>query len=290
MRQKTIFNDLKKNYSNSMLYQHYKLLSCNLFKWSNLPNNIKSRYIEERLFEFGSVGFYEDDDYGFMALQSEQVGYNVYNEPVGIRVVGNGHTRLLNPDNCVEILNNSLRIPTAFFIDYFISQLTELDLSIQMNVKQQKFPLIITCTKENELTMKNIIKKVYNNELSITVDREINERGGIGINALKTGIPFVADKLQEQKYEVEKNLLSFLGINTSVEKKERLLLDEVNSNNSYISMNLDVLFEERKKACELINKKYNFNPPIKVERTLESLETLFNTSLEPVKEKELKNE
>ena len=55
-------------------------------------------------------------------------------------------------------------------------------------------------------------------------------------------------------------LLTFLGINNSnTDKKERLLVDEVNSNNDFILVNIDHMYDERKRAVEEINKKFNLN-------------------------------
>ena len=60
-------------------------------------------------------------------------------------------------------------------------------------------------------------------------------------------------------------LLTFLGINNNnTDKKERLLVDEVNANNEFILVNIEHMYEERKLACELINEKFGLN--ITVER------------------------
>ena len=40
------------------------------------------------------------------------------------------------------------------------------------------------------------------------------------------------------------------------EKKERLVTDEVNSNNEFINNNLEIMFKCRKLACEEINKLF----------------------------------
>lgn len=53
-------------------------------------------------------------------------------------------------------------------------------------------------------------------------------------------------------------LLHFYGINNIlVDKKERLIADEANSNNELINFNLQNFLAPRKLACEQFNKKFN---------------------------------
>ena len=53
--------------------------------------------------------------------------------------------------------------------------------------------------------------------------------------------------------------MSFHGINNNFEKKERLLVDEVNSNNDFIDRNVELMYRQRKLACEQMNKKFGWN-------------------------------
>ena len=58
---------------------------------------------------------------------------------------------------------------------------------------------------------------------------------------------------------MERELLTYLGINNTLEKKERLIVDETNSNNQFIKMASDIGFKNRQKACEQINEKFGLN-------------------------------
>ena len=46
-------------------------------------------------------------------------------------------------------------------------------------------------------------------------------------------------------------------------KKERLVTDEVNSNNEFINNNLEIMFKCRKLACEEINKLFGLNVSVR---------------------------
>jgi hypothetical protein len=57
------------------------------------------------------------------------------------------------------------------------------------------------------------------------------------LSVLKTDAPYLIDKLTTHKHEIWNECLTYLGINnTNVDKRERLITDEVNSNNELISL------------------------------------------------------
>ena len=63
-------------------------------------------------------------------------------------------------------------------------------------------------------------------------------------------------------------LMTWLGLNNAnTEKKERLIVDEVNSNNMHILMNLDLEYKNREKACKEINERFGLN--IKVTKAID---------------------
>ena len=71
-------------------------------------------------------------------------------------------------------------------------------------------------------------------------------------------------------YTAQQNILkSFyndLGVKYSTEKKERLITDEVNSENDMLLVNIDAMLENRKKACEDMKKIFNID--VSVELTI----------------------
>ena len=76
-------------------------------------------------------------------------------------------------------------------------------------------------------------------------------------------VPYVADRLLEDKKKIENELLTLFGLNNVVDKKERLIVDEANANNDYINRNVDLLYKNRKIACDKINEKFNLNISVK---------------------------
>ena len=104
--------------------------------------------------------------------------------------------------------------------------------------------------------MKQLFEQIEDGEPAIFGNKDLNIEN---INVLGLNVPYVADKLNEYRYELEREILTFFGLNNSFEKKERLLVDEVNSNNDFISRNVDLMYQSRLDACKEINEKFGLN-------------------------------
>ena len=111
--------------------------------------------------------------------------------------------------------------------------------------------------------MKSLYDRIYQGEPAIFVDKEMLNGQPENIMVIPTPVAYLVDKLQIQKQEMERELLTFLGINNTLEKKERLLQDETNSNNQFIKMSSDIGFKQRQLACELMNEKFGLNVTVR---------------------------
>ena len=128
---------------------------------------------------------------------------------------------------------------------------------MDINLNSQKTPYVILCDEKERLTFKNILNQVQKFKYAIFGSKGLKINN---IDVLQTKADFLLDKLQDTKNSYMNELLTFLGINNSnTDKKERLLVDEVNSNNDFILVNIDHMYDERKRAVEEINKKFNLN-------------------------------
>jgi len=84
------------------------------------------------------------------------------------------------------------------------------------------------------------------------------------LNVLDITAPFVADKLADLKHDIWNDALSFLGIdNANTDKRERLVKDEVNANNSFVDFNALYMLQAREIACKEINVMFGCNVSVK---------------------------
>lgn len=241
--------------------EHYRNIALNLYEWENLPEGMEGRHIESALLHHGQAFFYDNETLGFICLPCSNSGQmNVYGEPTKLLITGHGFNENRHITEGVRIINNPRVIPTDITLNYYCMKLAQIDSTINTNLIQQKVPFIFATSKENELTIKNLYAKMYAGEPAIFIDQTLlNANGNLNIQSVSCEAPYLIDKLQQHRFEVEKELLTFLGINTTIEKKERLLQDETNANNEQITLNVEIGLREREKACEEINQRYGLN-------------------------------
>lgn len=258
-----IYKDLLKEEQRLLLIhlEHYRNIALNLYEWDGLPEGMEGRHIEQALLLQGQCFFYDHETLGLICLPCSNSGQmNVYGEPTRILVSGHGFSENRHITDGVRIINNPRVIPTDITLQYFCTKLAQIDSTMNTNLIQQKVPFIFATSKENELTIKNLYAKMYTGEPAIFVDQSLlNQNGDLNIQSVSCEAPYIIDKLQEHRFEIEKELLTFLGINTTIEKKERLLQDETNANNEQITLNVEIGLRERERACDEINEKFGLN-------------------------------
>lgn len=279
-------------YLNELQYVDYieriKKICLSMFEWINLPSSMNSRYLEECLFYLGQASLLYDDKYGFINTKCTSDGrINIYGLPTDLTCYSydyhtsrrlyiglNGDDKQIN-EEAILVMNNYERIPTLSTCELFAKKLTNADLTAYINIQSQKTPILILCNENQRLTLENMYSQYEGNKPVIFGDSD-----NLNINAIKsinTNAPFIADKVMEYKKEIWNELLTFLGINNlMLEKKERLVSDEANSNNELINMNLQSFLIPRQEACKKFNELFGLTGTDK-EISVRVRSDLYNT-------------
>ena len=251
-------------------YYYYKLMliARSLFKWNDLPNNMDERWIEKYLFNSGKCIFYNDPDMGYMvAGLAQQGGINCYGDPTTVYPVAENYVyrgkKLINNENCYIIRNNDLMLPEFPIVRQYAFKLTNIDRAIDVNIEAQKTPTIVRCSDKQRLSLKNAINQRRDNEPVIwTAD---NSNITDLISTLELNPPMVFKDLQIQKHMILNEVFTDFGINNAnMDKKERMVANEVEANNEQVKASEDVMLKVREEACKQINRIFGTN--ISVER------------------------
>ena len=251
-------------------YYYYKLtlIARSLFKWENLPNNMDERWIEKYLFTSGKCIFYKDQVLGFMvAGLSEQGGINCYGDPTTVWPVAENYVysgeQLVNGENCYIIRNNDLMLPIFPTVRYYSFKLTNIDRAIDVNIEAQKTPTVVRCSDKQRLSLKNAINQRKDNEPVIWTADDSNIADMV--SSLDLNPPMVFKDLQTQKHMILNEVFTDFGINNAnMDKRERMVANEVEANNEQVKASEDVMLKVREEACKQINRIFGTN--IKVSR------------------------
>lgn len=248
--------------NNSTYIQYYNRLcelSLSMFDWQNLPDTIDARFLELTLFKDGQSVFFKDDVMGYLALQVATNGeFDVYRIPKKRRAYAvNGYNNNLNEKNSVIIYNNYLHTNSMLDVEMYAKRLYNLDRAIDVNANAQKTPILIQCNENERLSLENLYKDYDGNVPIIFATKDLNVKD---IRSISTGAPYVADRLYQLKTQIWNEALTYLGIsNINIQKKERLITDEVTRNQGGTVASRYSRLQARREACKKINEMFGLN-------------------------------
>lgn len=232
-------------------------LSISMFEWQGLPETVDPRYLELHLFQNGSVVYFRDEVMGDLCLDCIANGqFDVYGNPKSRRAYSsyNQYQKTLNESDSVIIWNNYLRQPSVLDVKMFAKRLYNLDRIIDVNANAQKTPVLLQGTEKQRLTLVNLYKEFDGNAPFIFGDKNLDLNS---LRAISTNAPYVADKLYQLKTQIWNEALTYLGIsNLNIQKKERLITDEVQRNQGGTVASRYSRLEARREAVDKINRMF----------------------------------
>jgi hypothetical protein len=248
-----------------------KMLAISLFSWKDLDKYAgtgASRFLELSLYEDGRGVFIKDETLGYMALKvNPSDKLNVYQLPTKVMAWSIGYNKQYDFDDVVYIMNNELQKPTREFMELFAYRLYETERTIDINLNAQKTPVLIEGDTKTILTLKNVYMQYSGNTPFIFGNKQFDISNKL--NVLKTDAPYIVDKLDIHKHQIFNDALTVLGIdNANTDKKERLITNEVESNEELIKYYLNCFYKTRKYACEQIKEKFNIDIDIELNKDI----------------------
>lgn len=232
-------------------------LSVSMFEWQGLPETVDPRYLELHLFQNGCMVYFRDEVMGDLCLDCIANGqFDVYGNPISRRAYSsyNQYQKTLNENNSVIIWNNYLRQPSVLDVKMFAKRLYNLDRIIDVNANAQKTPVLVQGTEKQRLTLVNLYKEFDGNAPFIFGDKNLDLNS---LRAISTNAPYVADKLYQLKTQLWNEALTYLGIsNLNIQKKERMITDEVQRNQGGTIASRYSRLEARREAVDKINRMF----------------------------------
>lgn len=260
---KKITKGLGENNLLNNLLAHWELIFRNVFVWDTSETGKEDLgvFIERTLYNLGSVAFFKMEDTGvYGALPYTAVGgLNMYGLFDKWKVIGaNGYNKNFNIDNSVIIKNNDLMMSNFSYVYSQVIRLVNIEETIDVNINQLKVPMVFSGNEDSLLTMKNVYRKITNNEPVIYVDKKIEM--GSELKGIGTGANYHGAELMQLYNDIEGRLLKVAGLKyVHTEKKERLIVDEVNSNDGLSNTFLYSALKQRQLACEKIKEVFGIN-------------------------------
>lgn len=261
----------------------------NLFTWSNLPDTCDAAFLERCLLLFGraliakvggsfltlgGAGTDSVNVYGY-PIYAYGWGYNGYNRKLSAYVPGTanaaggpaGSAPANDAPECVICYDNAASYPYINYIVRAAARMGDLIRACDVAAQGLKSPYLITCDESQVESVKRALDDRRDNLCAIIASR-------ISLSADQFKVwptalqPDVLRSLWEQYRNIEAQLHETFGINANAntDKRERLLVDEVNSNNEAVHANLQKRLDWRKRFCEEVNETFHLNIGVEVNK------------------------
>lgn len=257
------FQDAEIFIDNQRIYNYYKTRLVNMalsqFVWENLDESMDRLYFEKKLLFEGKACMIRPD----MSDEWLSLGYvtngdlNVYGYPTDITGVGYNSSNIKGKDFMV-LYDNPTRQSIMEGIDLYSRLLAECHQVYRANLRQQVTPYIVTGTKNQELTFKNLFARVFSFYPYILLKKKEDKES---IDVLNLNVKNETESFLRCLKTTWAEAISMLGICPAggIEKKERLITDEVafDKEEYIVARNSRELM--RKEFCDKFNKKYNKN-------------------------------
>lgn len=245
-------------------------------KWNGVDGNgiALSRKIEEYLFYFRRCAIVDTKEVGLAVVRVIPIGLNIYGEPAGYDILtingqsltpitprAKGFEGQIGEDNAI-ILNDSQLIGRGG-IDgmwYWVEKIADAQISIDQQMINQRSPLFgVTKGKNQEQAARVEIIDVVSGLNAMVLEEGMEDI----IKPFNFESQFNVSGMNNLQHEYLSRALSSLGVdsNQAFGKKERMIVDEAESNDEYLAMVLVDALNAR--SAPLINnpiaEKYNIS-------------------------------
>ena len=272
----------KKTRKHAIFHMYWRVLtelSLNRFKWFGLPDSVDERFLELSLMRHGSVLFFKHHDQNPVRVGGELVPRfdprflvqqfipqgqpNHYDNPTTFRIQSNGGIHgTYTAKQAVPIWGNYMRTPDMDIINVYAERLTELDVTIDVNTVNMRYPKMLVMSEEARLTMENIDRQMQDGVPTIKVAPGFADAlvgATLDLGSHHETIP----GLLAAKGKMWNDALMMLGVPTvNQDKKERMITDEAQTGKDQSEVIRNIALNSRKQGAEQINTLFGDDPEL----------------------------
>lgn len=264
-----------KNTSLCRYFERYLLQKAiSVFDW-NIPETWDKSYFLYVLYCWGFISVVKTDKYGVIPQACSLRGYDIFYRPTNA-VISNPLLRgILEPRINKECTLFKLQPDFCGIMDivsFYAEMLAMCAEGAATNVYNSKLGYIFACKdKTTAQSFKKMYDKITSGDPAAFADKNLfNDDGSPAWMTFAQNLKenYIAGAILDDMRKWEYKFDTEIGIpNSNTEKKERMIVDEVNSNNVEVRTRCDLWLEELKKACTLTNNMFGTELSVKWRET-----------------------
>lgn len=256
---------------NTALVEYYtKYLlekAISVFKFEGIPEKWAMNYFQYVLFGYGYIAVINTDKYGVIPQMSGLTGYNIFYQPT-IATIANpllDGLKTLEIGTQCEIIKLQPNYSGVMDIVTTYADLMALCLETAgINLLNSKMSYIFfSQNKASAETFKKMYDKVASGEPMAVIDKSLLDDEGNPAWTMFTqnvGQNYITDKILNDLKTIEDQFNTEIGIpNANTQKRERMIVDEVNANNIDTNAKISLWLETMKRDIEKVNNMFGLN-------------------------------
>lgn len=231
--------------------------AISVFKWK-IPENWAENYFLYSLYTWGYVAVVNTDKFGVIVQACALRGYDIYYQPTHAIITNPLLTGILEPRIGTQCALLRLQPDYGGIMDkvnFYADMMALCAETIGTNILNSKLSYIFAASSKNDAeSFKKMFDKVASGEPAAFIGKDLfNEDGSPNWMQFNQDLKntYVADEIMIDLRKWEQEFCRDLGINNAnTEKKERMIVDEVASNNEETLLWSDLTLEQLKKDCK----------------------------------------
>lgn len=174
--------------------------------------------------------------------------FNIYDYPTHIRLVNTRGVKFITPNELeldkeavvIDAQKNHKSIYSS--IEAKLNEIVDIEMKKRVARKAQSQPWMFAFAPEDFQQAKKMQQRLEDDEPYMFIPLEEVDKA----KSLTSGAPYIVDKFEQDRQKCENDILTMLGVNNVGigEKKEHLVVDEINANNEDIESNDQAFMNE----------------------------------------------
>lgn len=248
-----------KNTGLARFFKRYLLQEAmSVFDWQ-MPKTWEKNYFLNVLYVIGYIGILNTDAFGVIPQHGGLGGYNVFYQPQYMLITNPLFAKTYRPvigQDCVCLRLQPDYCGLFDIVDYYGDLMALCAETTGVNLLNSKLSFVFGADNK---ALAESLKKMYDNvasgEPAVFVDKSslYDDEGNSRVMLFNqdVGGNFIADRLLDCMRTIRCQFLTDIGIpNANTQKRERLITDEVNSNNFETKAKCALWLDELRKGCE----------------------------------------
>ena len=256
-----------KNVGLTRFFQRYLLQKAiSVFKW-NLPENWSKAYFLYVLYCWGFIAIVNTDKFGVIPQGCGLKGYNVFYQPRSAIIQNPLLSGTLEPvigKQCTLLKLQPDYGGIMDLVSFYAQEMALASEAIDVNLLNSKLSYVFTASNKNAAeSLKKLYDRIASGEPAVVIDKNLyNDDGSVSWEAFQqnVGQNYIASDLLSDMRKIEAEFDTKIGIpNANTDKKERLITDEVNSNNVETRNLPELWLESLQHGCKEANAMFGIN-------------------------------